>query len=95
MAIFSTLQMSFKIDYLFNVLFRSAKFLSVLFGAILFKSHGHHNINKSDLLWGLVLTGGVFIFNLGSETKKDILSSFEGFLFGFLSLVADSCVSHF
>lgn len=87
--------MSFKIDYLFNVLFRSSKFISILFGTILFKSHGHTNINKKDLLWGVILTVGVFIFHLGSETKKDTLSSFEGFLFGFLSLLADSFVSHF
>lgn len=41
LAVFSTIEMTFKIDYLFNVLFRSSKFLSILFGTLLFKSDGH------------------------------------------------------
>ena len=36
-----------------------------------------------------------FVFDLGSETKKSSLYSIEGFLFGFLSLICDACVSHF
>lgn len=95
LAIFSTLQMTFKVDYLFNVLFRSSKFLSVLFGSLIFKSDGHENISYSDLSWGLVLTFGVFVFNLGSDSKKSMIYSIEGFLFGFFSLICDSFVSHF
>lgn len=87
--------MTFKIDYLFNVLFRSSKFISVLFGQLIFKSEGHHNIRRQDLYWGLVMTLGVFIFNLGSENKSSVIYSIEGFLFGFFSLFCDSCVSHF
>lgn len=95
LAIFSTIQMTFKIDYLFNVLFRSSKFLSVMFGSLIFKSDGHENISYVDLSWGLVLTLGVFVFNMGSNNKGNVIYSIEGFIFGFLSLIFDSFVSHF
>ena len=77
------------------MLFRSSKFLSVLFGCLIFKSEGHEKIGYSDLSWGVVLTLGVFIFNMGSENKKGMIYSLEGFLWGFLSLISDSFVSHF
>lgn len=38
LAIFCTIQMAFKLDYLIQVLLRSSKFISVLFGALIFKS---------------------------------------------------------
>jgi hypothetical protein len=56
--------MSVKVDYLFNVLLRSSKFLSVLVGAVVFDTHGH-GIQKKDIFWAIVLTLGVVVFSLG------------------------------
>ncbi len=56
--------MSLKVDYLFNVLLRSSKFISVLIGTVVFGSHGH-NVKRKDIVWGFVLTIGVVIFSLG------------------------------
>lgn len=56
--------MSLKLDYLFNVLLRSSKFLTILISAVIFKKHAG-NITKKDLFWGSILTLGVFVFSLG------------------------------
>lgn len=66
---YCAIEMSFKIDYLFKTLFRSSKFISLLFGAMMFKSDGHEHLSKNDLFWGAILTIGVFVFNLGNPSK--------------------------
>lgn len=42
LSVYSTIMMSVKVDYLFNVLLRSSKFLSVLIGALVFRTHGQN-----------------------------------------------------
>jgi hypothetical protein len=64
LSVYSTIMMSVKVDYLFNVLLRSSKFLSVLIGAVVFGTHGH-GVKRKDIFWGFVLTLGVVVFSLG------------------------------
>lgn len=64
LSVYSTVMMSLKVDYLFNVLLRSSKFVSVLIGTVVFGSHGH-NVKRKDIFWGFVLTFGVIVFSLG------------------------------
>lgn len=86
--------MSIKVDYLFNVLLRSSKFLTILIGTIVFKTHAHH-VTKRDIFWGSVLTLGVIVFSFGQETKKSHGVSTMGYVYGILSLISDAYVSHF
>lgn len=53
-----------KLDYLFNVLLRSSKFLTILISAVIFKKHSS-GITWKDIIWGGILTIGVFVFSLG------------------------------
>ena len=46
LAIFCSIMLSFKLDYLMKILIRSSKFISLLIGAIIFKSGDHHSINN-------------------------------------------------
>jgi hypothetical protein len=86
--------MSVKVDYLFNVLLRSSKFLSVLIGAMVFGTHGHQ-VKRKDIFWAIVLTIGVIIFSFGSENSGKKKGSEIGYFFGILSLLCDTFVSHF
>ena len=94
-AIGSTIQLALKLSYLVQILFRSSKFVSVLFGSLIFKSHGSEHIDQSDMIMAGILTVGVIIFNLGNTSHKSVLTEISGFLFGFLSLICDCGVSHF
>lgn len=64
LSCFCVMQMSIKVDYLFNVLLRSSKFLTVLLGTVIFKTHSHH-VSKRDIYWGVVMTLGVVVFSFG------------------------------
>lgn len=94
-AIGSTIQLALKLSYLVQILFRSSKFVSVLFGSLIFKSHGSENIDRSDIIMAGILTVGVVIFNLGNSSHRSVLTEISGFLFGFVSLICDCGVSHF
>ena len=93
LSIYSTVVMSIKVDYLFNVLLRSSKFLTVLIGTVLFRTHAHH-VSTRDIFWGVVLTAGVVVFSFGQESKRGGGET-VGYFFGVLSLVCDAFVSHF
>ena len=86
--------MSVKVDYLFNVLLRSSKFLSVLIGAVVFGTHGH-GIKRKDIFWAVVLTLGVIVFSFGQQGSGSKKGSEIGYFFGILSLLCDTFVSHF
>ena len=43
----------------------------------------------------LILTGGVFIFNLGDSKKANMISEISGYILGLFSLFCDGIVSHF
>lgn len=86
--------MSIKVDYLFNVLLRSSKFLTILIGTLVFKTHAHH-VSKRDLFWGAVLTMGVIVFSLGQESKSKSGVHISGYLYGVFSLICDAFVSHY
>jgi len=76
-----------------KVLIRSSKFLSLLFGTLIFSRN--HNVSSWDLFWGILLTLGIVVFQMGNTKKTTQVTVFKGFVFGVLSLVCDSCVSHF
>ena len=86
--------MSIKVDYLFNVLLRSSKFLTILIGTIVFKTHAH-NVSRRDIFWGAILTSGVMIFSLGQESKAKNGIHITGYLYGVFSLICDAFVSHY
>lgn len=86
--------MSIKVDYLFNVLLRSSKFLTILISTVIFKTHSH-NVNRRDIFYGLLLTIGVIVFSFGQEGKSKKGVSVMGYLYGILSLVCDAYVSHY
>lgn len=87
--------LSFKLDYLMKILIRSSKFISLLLGALIFKSDKHEDISKRDLTLAFILTIGVVIFHSGTPNHKSTTTEFMGFVFGFASLFFDSLVSHF
>lgn len=76
-----------------KVLLRSSKFISVLLGTLIFSSD--HHFEKADLFWGVVLTLGIVIFHFGNQKHSKAITELSGFVCGALSLLADSCVSHF
>lgn len=94
LSIYSTIMMSIKVDYLFNVLLRSSKFLTILIGTLVFKTHAH-NVSKKDLFWGAVLTLGVIVFSLGQESKSKHGVHISGYLYGIFSLICDAFVAHY
>lgn len=94
LSIYSTIMMSIKVDYLFNVLLRSSKFLTILIGTLIFKTHAH-NVSKKDIFWGAVLTLGVIVFSLGQESKSKHGVHISGYLYGIFSLICDAFVSHY
>lgn len=78
-----------------KILIRSSKFISLLIGALIFKSGKHEEISKQDLVLAFLLTLGVIIFHTGNSTHKSVATEFMGFVFGLGSLFFDSLVSHF
>ena len=76
-----------------KVLIRSSKFISVLIGTIIFSKD--HHFSRVDLFWGIILTIGIVTFHMGNRKHKSGVTEISGFLCGILSLIADSCVSHY
>jgi UDP-galactose transporter B1 len=92
-ASYGTAIATLRLNFLMKILIRSSKFLTLLFGAFIFSKN--HIIKKRDLFWGIVLTAGVVIFQLGNRKSKSGVTVISGFFFGIFSLVCDSCVSHY
>lgn len=87
--------MAFKLNYLLSVLIGSSKFISIMIGTLLFKSHGHENFTRRNIYLAFLMTLGVFVFHLGDSVKKSASVELLGVLLGLMSLVCDYLVSSY
>ena len=89
-----SVQTSFRLSFLLQMLIRSSKFLTVMLSVFMFKSEGHSDISKEKIGMAIVFTFAIFVFHLG-DAHKGAANEVMGIVLGFLSLVCDCCVSHF
>lgn len=87
--------MALRLNYLLSVLMRSSKFISIMIGTLLFKSHGHENFTNRNIFLAFLMTAGVFIFHLGDSHKQSATTELLGVFFGVLSLLSDYMVSNY
>lgn len=87
--------MALRLNYLLSVLMRSSKFISIMIGTLIFKSHGHENFTKRNIFLAFCMTAGVFIFHLGDSHKQSAATELLGVFFGALSLLSDYLVSSY
>lgn len=87
--------MALKLSYLVNVLMRSSKFVSILLGTLIFKSDGHQDFSKRNVFLAILMTAGIFIFQLGGKRKPSLGTEIVGIVLGMVSLMGDYLTSRY
>lgn len=88
----STINLGYTLNYLFAVLFRSSKFLSLVISSLIFHKHRKDDHSSQNLGFAICTTVGLILFASGGKDSGK--SELVGFFYGFLSLFADCVVSH-
>lgn len=86
------INIGYTLSYLFAILFRSSKFLSLVIASFIFGNKKNSEHTGKNLIFALCTTVGLVIFASGGHFSGK--SELVGFLYGIMSLIADCLVSH-
>lgn len=87
----ATINIGYSLSFMFQVLFRSSKFLSIVVASLLFGDKHAHGLSAKNLIFAVMTTVGLLVFALGGKSGGE--SQVIGFVYAVISLISDCIVA--